>query len=144
MASLELMGFEDLNDVFKQIADIPEDVTINALEAMGDVAKEKIKGMGESKGIRDPESSAHILDNISRAKPKATDSGGYVNITFKGSRTRGNTTTRNAEIAFINEYGKRGQPARPFIGPALDQNEEAIMSPGEDIIGDWLEKNWQD
>lgn len=37
----------------------------------------------------------------------------------QGTNERGN---RNAEVAFINEFGKHGQPARPFIKTA---NEEA-------------------
>ena len=81
-------------------------------------------------GVRDPESEVHILDKISKAKAKLTASGGYQEITFSGSRRRGNTTTRNAEIAFVNEYGKRGQQPRPFIGQAMTANEEQIAAAG--------------
>ena len=62
------------------------------------------------------------------------------NVTFSGTRTRGRTKTRNAEIAFINEYGKRGQAPRPFIRQAAEQGADTIAKPGEEIIGDWLEK----
>ena len=63
-------------------------------------------------------------------------------ISFTGTRRRGNTTTRNAEIAFVNEYGKKGQPARPFIGTAMSRNEEAITAPAEKVIGDWIEEEF--
>ena len=43
MASLELMGFEDLDDAYKRIAEIPWDVTEKALDAMADVAMEEIR-----------------------------------------------------------------------------------------------------
>ena len=90
-------------------------------------------------GIKDPDSNVHILDTIKAKKPKKTDAGGYADITFEGSRQRGRTRTRNAEIAFVNEYGKRNQAARPFIGTAMTQNEEAIAAPGAETIGDWIE-----
>ena len=112
MASLELLGFEDLDDAFRRISDIPDDVTADALDAMAQVAAERIKQSGEAMGVRDPESTVHILDKVTRNKAKMSWSGGYEDITFAGTRTRGNTRTRNAEIAFINEYGRRKEEAR--------------------------------
>lgn len=143
MASLELFGFEDLNDAFNRIADIPWSVTEEALDAMADVAAEEIKREGEARNIRDPESSVHILDKITKAKAKQFTSGGSKMITFKGTRTRNGIRTRNAEIAFVNEYGKRGQPARPFIGTAMEKAAEKITAPAERIVGDWIEKEFK-
>ena len=143
MASLELLGFEDLDDAFKRIGDFPEDVKIDALDAMAQVAAERIKQTGEAMGVRDPESTVHILDKVTRNKAKMSWSGGYEDITFAGTRMRGNTRTRNAEIAFINEYGSRTQDARPFIGKAMTQYEEQIAAPGEKIVGDWIEKEFE-
>ena len=143
MATLELLGFEDLDDAFKRIADIPDEVTVSALDAMASVAAEKIKQSGEAMGVRDPESEVHILDKIKPTKAKISDRGGYEDITFSGTRQRGSKRQRNAEIAFINEYGKRGQPARPFIGKAMTQNEDTIAAPGEKIVGEWIEKEFQ-
>ena len=142
MATLELQGFEDLEDAMRRIAEIPFPVTEEALDAMAAVAKDAVKTQGEAMGVRDPESTVHILDKITTTKAKITDSGGYEDVTFSGSRLRGNTRTRNAEIAFLNEYGKRGQPARPFIGTAMTKNENAIAEPGEKVIGDWIEKEF--
>lgn len=139
MATLELQGFEGLEDAMRRIAEIPFPVTEEALGAMAEVAADKIRSTGESMGVRDPESEIHILDQITRSKAKQTNSGGYADITFKGSRLRHGTRTRNAEIAFVNEYGKRGQQARPFIGRAMTQNEEAIQEAGEKVIGEWIE-----
>ena len=143
MASLELLGFEDLDDAFKRIGDFPEDVKIDALDAMAQVAAERIKQTGEAMGVRDPESTVHILDKVTRNKAKMSWSGGYEDITFAGTRTRGNTRTRNAEIAFINEYGRRKEEARPFILKAMTQYEEQIAAPGEKIVGDWIEKEFE-
>ena len=143
MATLELYGFEDLQDALSRIGSIPFDVLEDALDGMSDVAAAKIRAQGGSMGVRDPESDVHILDKIKRGKAKKTDDGGYADITFSGSRTRNGTTTRNAEIAFVNEYGKRGQAARPFIGLAMTQNEKTIQDAAEEVIGDWIEKTFQ-
>ena len=105
MARLEIDGFDALNAAFGRISEIPPETTTRALSEMAEIAKSKIKAQGEAMGDRDPESSVHILDKIATTKPKLTDSGGYADVTFSGSRQRGNTKTRNAEIAFVNVSG---------------------------------------
>lgn len=142
MATLEIFGFDGLEEAYKRIANIPPAVTTAALDEMAQVAAEKIKQSGEAMGVRDPESDVHILDKIKTGKAKITADGGYEDITFSGTRRRGNTRTRNAEIAFVNEYGKRGQYARPFIGKAMNQYEKEISAPAEKIVGDWIEKEF--
>lgn len=142
MARLEIHGIDELNAAFNRIKDIPSTVTTQALNSMADIAAAAIRLSGESMGVRDPESDVHILDKIKKAKPKLNASGGHQDITFSGTRTRGETKTRNAEIAFVNEFGKRGQPARPFIGQAMTQNEEKIAAAGGDVLGDWIENEF--
>lgn len=143
MARFELTGFDDLCEAYNRIADIPDSVTEEALDKMAEVAETEIRKTGESMDVRDPESDVHILDKIKRKKPKITPEGGYSIITFIGSRLRGKKRTRNAEIAFVNEYGSRKMKARPFIGTAMSRKEEEIVRPGIDIIGDWIEKEFQ-
>ena len=142
MATLELQGFEGLEDAFRRISEIPFDVTAEALDAMAAVAADAIRSTGESMGVRDPESDVHILDRVKPRKPKKTTEGGYEMISFTGTRRRGNTTTRNAEIAFVNEYGKKGQPARPFIGTAMNRSADRIQDQAEKVIGDWIENEF--
>ena len=140
MAQINLDGLDTIDEMFKNISEIPFSVTSEALSAMAEAAELQVKRAGEALGVRDPESRVHILDKITHTKPKKTDSGGSCDVTFTGSRTRGKTRTRNAEIAFINEYGKRGQAPRPFIRQGAEQGASAIAAPGEKIIGDWYEK----
>lgn len=144
MASFEFSGFDDLDAALHRLGQPPDEVKSKALTAMAKVAAGKIKSQGEALGVRDPESSAHILDKIKVNEPKLNENGGICTITFSGTRTRGRTRTRNAEIAFINEYGTREERARPFIGQAMTQNEKAIVDPGAEIIGDWIEKTFKE
>lgn len=143
MASLELLGFDSLEQAIRRISDMPWSIKEDALDSMADEAAALIRSTGESMGVRDPESDVHILDKVStKRKAKITDSGGYKMISFTGTRTRGKTKTRNAEIAFVNEYGKRGQPARPFIRTAMAEGEDEIVRPAGEIIGDWIENEY--
>ena len=146
MADVVLTGFDELQDAFKAISSIPFTVTRQALDGMAEVAEDKIRATGESMGVRDPDPNVteHILDNISHSRPKQTEDGGKAFITFLGSRQRGNTITRNAAIAYINEYGAphRGITARPFISTGMAKNEKEITAPAEEIIGGWIEKTY--
>lgn len=142
MASLKLEGFQELDIGLVRISSIPWPVKEKALNEMAEVAAEEIRSTGENMGVRDPDSDVHILDKIKPTKAKETETGGYQNITFSGTRTRGNTRTRNAEIAFVNEYGKSGQKARPFIRVAMSQNADKINDPGAEVILDWVENEW--
>lgn len=143
MATITVEGFDELGRMFDKLGEIPFDVLSEALDGMAEEAERAVNSTGESYGIRDPDSNVHILDKITHSKPKQTEDGGYSYVRFSGTRTRGKTKTRNAEIAFVNEYGKQGQPARPFIRLAAEQYADQIAAPGEKILGDWQEKTFQ-
>lgn len=143
MPDINLNGLDDLLKAFDNLASIDTDVKVEALDAMARAAAEKIKEYGQNMGVRDDESSTHILDVLKIKKPKLTKDGGHADITFAGSRRRGKTSTRNAEIAFVNEYGKHGQTARPFIRTAMAENEDKIIKAGAEIIGAWIEKEFK-
>ena len=143
MAKLELNGYQELLDAFARLGDVPGEILDKTLTAMEKVAADKIKASGESMGVRDNENNGvHVLDKIKVNKPKKTDSGGYADVTFSGSRTRSGKSTRNAEIAFVNEYGKRSQQARPFVGQAIEQNADAIANAGAEVLLEWTEKEF--
>lgn len=138
MARVSIDGFSEVDAMFSKLGNVPWDITQQALNQMAETGEGAVRRTGQSMGVRDPESSVHILDKITHTKPRKTDSGGYCEVTFSGSRRRGKTTTRNSEIAFINEYGKEGQTARPFIRQAGEQYGDQISDQGEKVIGDWM------
>lgn len=142
MASFDFDGMDQLEAALGRISGIPDSVTRDALGAMAAVAQREIKRSGESMGVRDPDSDVHILDKITVTKAKITPSGGHQDITFSGTRPRGRKRVRNAEIAFINEYGKRNQAARPFIGRAMSEHDADIADAGGKILGGWIEREF--
>ena len=143
MARLEISGLDELDRVFRELGNVPDDVTERACKAGAEVAAAKIKQTGESKRIRS-EIAPHILDHIKVGKFKKTDGGGYVDITFSGTqkKTKGSKPQKNSLIAFQNEYGNSTQSARPFVGPAMAAGEDAIVRPMADAIGDFMESTW--
>lgn len=143
MATFSVSGIDEIASAFSRTANVPDNIKQNVLTEMGHILMEAQKSEGESKVGRDPNSSVHFIDNITLSKPKLTDDGGYVKVTFKGSRRRGHTETRNAEIAFINEYGKKGQPARPFIRPANEKSAEQAREKGADVLHSWIDNNFK-
>lgn len=143
MARLEISGLDELDRVFRELGNVPDDVTERACKAGAEIAAAKIKQTGESKRIRS-EIAPHILDHIKVGKFKKTDGGGYVDITFTGTqkKTKGSKPQKNSLIAFQNEYGNSTQSARPFVGPTMASNEDAIVQPMADAIGDFMESTW--
>lgn len=143
MAKLEIQGFDDFESVFSRLAEVPADVKSKALKEMGDVALARIKRSGAGMAVRDPESATHILDSLKLQKPKLNKAGGYADVVFSGTRMRNGQRTSNSEIAFLNEYGKRGQQPRSFVGAAMEQGADAITNAGGSVLLDYFEKEFE-
>ena len=141
MAKLELYGFDELAEAYLRIKEIPWPVMEKALDDMAEEGLKAIRASGQSMGVRDPESDVHILDKLVRRRAVKTDSGGYEDVNFSGSRLRNGVRTRNAVIAFENEYGNRHQRARQFVGAAMAGEEDEITEEAEGIL-DWIEEEW--
>ena len=62
-------------------------------------------------------------------------------LTFKGVRRDKyhKKGTRNAEIAFVNEYGSRNIPARPFIQKGIESKEKEAFDKAEAVFDKWLD-----
>lgn len=139
MGSFSVHGLDELCTAYEKARTVPEGVTKSILMAMAEKTKDFQSRMAASmfNGLFVTGTTA---GSIKIGTPKVNAAGGSVKVTFSGSRTRGKTNTRNAEIAYINEFGKKGQPARPFIRTANEQNADAINEAGEKIFNDWLDK----
>lgn len=133
-------GIDQLCADFGRAKNVPEEVTASMLKKMAEKAATAIKQTGEAMGVRDEESDVHILDNLEIEAPIITKSGGKISIRFKGTRKNGQGRRRNAEIAFINEFGKDSQLPRPFMKTALKKYENDIVNAGYEVFDNWLFK----
>lgn len=139
MANFHVTGLESLASAFKTYANVPEAVKEDILTAMGDATKRAIAQSAENEGIVD---SGKTVESLTRGKPRVSEDGGSVKVTFAGTRTDKNHAkpTRNAEVAFINEFGKKKQKARPFVKNGIERNAAKIVAAGEEVYREWQDK----
>ena len=138
MGRLTVNGIDALSDDFAALARLPESVIDGILDAEAEVItaaqREEIE-----KQWRGPHSLGISSKSIKKGKAKKDKDGRSLSVYPQGTRKRGGQTTRNAEIAFINEYGKRGQPARPAIDAANKKKEEEAVAAGERVYNQFLD-----
>lgn len=136
MAYFETGDFESLMLDLQEPANLPDSVQEEMLEAGGKVLLEGQKATIRAMGIVDTGKSAASLElgDVKRGSKGEMS----VYISPKGTRRRGNTTTRNAEILFINEFGKHGQPARPAIKTACEKYADKVVDAEAEVYDRYL------
>lgn len=140
MGRLTVNGLDALSDDFAALARLPDSVIEGILEAEADVILPAQRAEIE-KQWNGPKnfSTGMSAKSIKKGKVKKDRDGRSLSIYPQGTRKRGGRTTRNAEIAFINEYGKRGQPARPAISTANMKKEKEATDAGERVYNQFLD-----
>ena len=133
MADFDVSGLDALMLSLQQVAELPEDVQDTMLNAQADIVLEAQKS--EALSIKDTGETARALR---KSKPKTRKGVRLISIIFSGSRKRGETTTRNAEIAFVNEFGKKGVPPRNFIRKANEKSAAASTEAAKAGYDRWL------
>lgn len=139
MARFEVRGFGDLIADIASLAKLPEEAMDDMLHAEADVVEPAIKAKAEAYGVKD---TGMTVESIKRGKAKKSPDGRTMLISPQGTRKRGNTEVRNAEIAFINEYGrgtdKQIQPARPFMRDAVAESEDEAVEAAQKVYDEYL------
>ena len=128
MAEFSCNGLDELLLSLQEIAAIPEEVQDEMLQAGADVVAQAQREKVKAYGIYDGSSPRHVADTIKPGRVKLKKGQRVIYVTPAGSRRRGKTVTRNAEILFVNEYGKRGQKARPAIRDANEACAEQMVN----------------
>lgn len=145
MAHMEVEGLGPLIDDFAALASLPEDVVDDMLNAGADVLVQ-----AQQKEIRQQWRGPYSLGISAASIQKSSKirtakymgvTGRYIEVYPQGERKRGGKSVRNAEIAFINEYGApgRGIAARPAIAAANAKAEEAAVQAGERVFNAYLD-----
>ena len=118
MANLSTSGLEELLDDLEAIAEIPDETLLEMLTAEAEIIAEAQTAEAKAMGVYDTGKPAQSITYDK--KLKETSDGKCIYVYPKGSRSDGNKR-RVAEVAFINEFGKEGQAARPFIKTANEK-----------------------
>lgn len=137
MAEFKAIGLDELMLSLQEIAEIPEEVQDEMLNAQGDVVAREQQESARRYGIQ---RTGLTIRSIRKGKVKLDKHGNRVlYVTPVGSRIRGKKKTSNAEIAFLNEYGTKKQKARPFMRDANERSAEAATKAAAEIYYRWQE-----
>lgn len=136
MGQFTVSGLDDLAGDLAALASLPDRVIDDMLGAQADVIEPEQKRTAREMGVYDTGLTA---GSIRRTKVKRTKDGRSLSITFRGARKRDGRSTRNAEIAFVNEYGKRGQAPRPFIQTAIQRKEQEAVEAAARVYHAYLD-----
>lgn len=135
MAEFKAIGLDELSLSLQEIAEIPEDIQDEMLQAQGNIVARAQRESAQRYGIQ---RTGTLIRSIKAGKVKLDKHGNRVlYVTPVGSRVRGGKKTTNAEIAFLNEYGTRGQRARPFMRDANERSAEEATRAAADIYYRW-------
>ena len=105
-------------------------VAEKVLEAGGEVVLDKVRSTLSSvigRDTKQPSRSTGELESALGLSPVKADRSGNHNIKIGFSEPRSDGDS-NAKIANIIEYGKHGQPAKPFLKPAKSASRSAAIS----------------
>lgn len=140
MGNLTVSGLEELANDLAALARLPESVIDGMLSAEADVIlpaqQEEIRRQWNG-----PHSLGISAKSIKKGKTKKEKDGRSISVYPQGARKRGGRTTRNAEIAFINEYGAPGRhiAARPAIDTANKKKESEAVEAAERLYHAYLD-----
>lgn len=106
-----------------------DEILPRVLKAGGEVVEEKVKRNLESvigSGTKEESrSTGELLSSLGVSSAKQDRNGNFnVKVGFSEPRKDGKS---NALIAGALEYGKSGQPAKPFLKPAKSASKAACM-----------------
>ena len=130
MASLSVSGAAELQLSHEQLAGLPDTV----LEA--EVVERAQKAKGRAYGVY---RTGMTLESIKRGKKRKTKDGRAVDVAPQGKNARGN---RNAEVAYLNEYGVPGKniAPRPFIRDANEECADEAVEKANQVFDNYLNK----
>ena len=141
MAKAQMMMPEGFLDRLSKLGNRSDAIAEKVLEAGGEVVLAKVQSNLSSvigRGTKyDSRSTGELERSIGLSPAKLDRDGNHnVKIGFVDPRSDGDS---NAKIANILEYGKHGQPAKPFLKPAKRASksacEEAMKRAFEEEVG---------
>ncbi len=129
MAKSQIKMPEEFLLKVSRLADQTDVIIPKVLEAGGEVVLSKVKSNLSSvvgSGTKEKSRSTGELERSLGLSPAKQNRDGNwdVKIGFAEPRSDGNS---NAKIANILEYGKSGQPPKPFLKPARTQSKSACI-----------------
>lgn len=130
MAKVNVKMPDDFLKKLSTLGDKTDEISEKVLEAGGEVVLKKVKSNLSAvigSGIKfDSRSTGELERSLGMSPVKVDKNGNHdIKIGFAEPRSDGDS---NAKIANILEYGKHGQPAKPFLKPAKSGSKNAAQA----------------
>lgn len=130
MAKVDIKMPEDFLLKLSKLEENSDGISERVLQAGGEVVLDKVKSSLSAVVGRDTKSPSRSTGELEQAlglSPARMDREGNFNVKIGFSEPRKGGGS-NAKIANILEYGKHGQPAKPFLKPAKSASKEACIA----------------
>lgn len=130
MAKVDIKMPDEFLQKLSRLGSDFDEVAESVLEAGGEVVLSRVKGnlagvVGQGTKY-DSRSTGELEASLGLSPAKLNRDGNHdVKIGFVEPRKDGGS---NAKLANILEYGRHGQPAKPFLNPAKTQSKSAAIS----------------
>ena len=131
---LTVNGLDLTLDAFADIAEMPDEIAEEILNEQADIVIRETTRTGRSMGVH---RTGDTLGSLKKSRPAHLNGTHSIKVEFAGKNRHGE---RNATVAFINEYGKTNQPARPFVSTALEKADAEIQNAAENAVDKYLKK----
>ena len=130
MAKVDIKMPEDFLQKLSSLGKNLDAVAESVLEAGGEIVLDKVRGnlsASVGQGTKYESRSTGELESALGLSPAKVNKDGNhdIKIGFAEPRSDG---TSNAKLANILEYGKHGQPAKPFLKPAKTASRKACQA----------------
>lgn len=135
MAELNTSGLDELLSDMDAIAEIPDAVLLEMLVAEAEIIAPAQAQEARAMGVYDTGTTAQSITYDK--KLKETKDGKAIYVYPQGTRRDGNSR-RVAEVAFVNEFGKAGQPGRPFINTANEKKADSAADAAAGVYDRFL------
>ena len=130
---------EDFLMKVSRLADKTDEILPKVLEAGAEVVEDKVLQAVIGSGTKyESRSTGELLRSLGTS-PALQDKNGDFNVKVGFSEPRSDGDS-NAKIATILEYGKSGQPAKPFLKPAQSSSRNACISTMKAMLDEEVEK----
>lgn len=142
MAKVDIKMPEEFLQKLSRLGSDFDEVAESVLEAGGEVVLSRVKGnlagvVGQGTKY-DSRSTGELEAALGLSPAKLNRDGNHdVKIGFVEPRKDGGS---NAKLANILEYGRHGQPAKPFLKPAKTQSKSAAISAMQQKFEEEVEK----
>lgn len=142
MAKCQMLMPDDFLERLSKLGKKTDEISKEVLKAGGEVALQKVKSNLDAvigHGLaHDSRSTGQLQGALGLSPPSLDRNGNYnIKVGFAENRTDGES---NAKIANIIEFGKSGQPARPFLARAKRQSKKLCEAAMKEKFEEELKK----